>query len=253
MADFSGLINSDKTFSDCRVKCGDRTWALHTNILVHRSDYFKAAFTCGLKDTKTKEVCIDAEDLNPDLLELALKFIYGDENSIIRYIDAREESEDRPFEIIPTVYEVADYLQINSLCQLCIAELKDRGTKRVEEWKDTYNLDDSLRSYDDPPVPGCRGAFLHGIFEDWGFTSGCKHAYRLPKLTPDANQPGIRAAFIHFLFEARRYWYDHTPCLEFAWSMQLGQFIEDVREVDQSGMTLDEVLDSWTTSSPPSE
>jgi len=87
---------------------------------------------------------------------------------------------------------------------------------------------------------------LYSLLEDWGFVSGCKLAYDLPQMTPDGNQPGIRAAFIHFLFEARRYWYDSTPCLELAWSVQLGEFIDDVKEADQGYDTLDEFLSSWT-------
>ena len=83
--------------------------------------------------------------------------------------------------------------------------------------------------------------------------SGCKLAYNLPQLTPDGKQPGIRAAFIHFLFEARQYWYDSTPCLERAWSVQLSDFIDDVKEADQFSMTLDEFLNSWTNPSSPGD
>lgn len=85
------------------------------------------------------------------------------ESSITRYIDEREESQDRLFEIIPAIYEVADYLQINSLCLLCVSELKNRSTKRIEEeWRDNPNLNGDYHYFSyggrSPGFPSCRGS-----------------------------------------------------------------------------------------------
>jgi hypothetical protein len=52
LTDATRLLRSG-LFSDVTIKCGDRTWELHKNILCSRSEWFEKALTGKFKEAET--------------------------------------------------------------------------------------------------------------------------------------------------------------------------------------------------------
>lgn len=61
-------------FSDVTVKCGDRTWNLHKNIICSRCDWFKKALTGQFKEASTN--VIEINDFEPRLVGWLIEYLY---------------------------------------------------------------------------------------------------------------------------------------------------------------------------------
>jgi hypothetical protein len=61
-------------FSDVTVKCGDRTWQLHKNILCSRSVWFEKALTGSFEEAKTGVV--EIQNFAPEAIDWLVHYIY---------------------------------------------------------------------------------------------------------------------------------------------------------------------------------
>lgn len=62
-------------FSDVTVKCGDRTWSLHKNILCSRSVWFEKALTGSFEEAKTGVV--EIRNFEPESVDWMVRYIYS--------------------------------------------------------------------------------------------------------------------------------------------------------------------------------
>ena len=69
---FSSMYES-RSYSDVVVKCRDRRWRLHKNVLAVRSTWFDLQIE---RDTEEEIKAIDVGDYNPDAVEVWLQHIY---------------------------------------------------------------------------------------------------------------------------------------------------------------------------------
>jgi len=87
---FKALVG-DPLFSDVSFQVGNKTIAAHKNILVTRSQYFRAMFTGGMRENK--ESVIALPNMEPDTFTSVLEFIYTghvtlDEHNVVPLIHA---------------------------------------------------------------------------------------------------------------------------------------------------------------------
>jgi len=104
--DFDSLLNL-KQQTDVTIKCGEKLFDCHQNILVSRSQVFKMMFESNMKEKITGSV--EVEDMDPDVFEDLLKYIYSGESP---NIDLHLEE----------LFAAADQYQLEKLKELC--ELK---------------------------------------------------------------------------------------------------------------------------------
>jgi len=65
---------SSKMFADFTIRCGDKTFKCHKNILASRSPVFKAMFESKMKENESGSV--EIQNISPEVLENMLQYIY---------------------------------------------------------------------------------------------------------------------------------------------------------------------------------
>ncbi|KAI1428105.1 hypothetical protein F5Y12DRAFT_790687 [Xylaria sp. FL1777] len=100
-------------FSDVTVKCGDRTWALHRNILSTRCGFFRKA----LQSNTFKESIdqsIELHDLDPVQVNWVIHFIYIEKvpNDLFTLL----ENDDTIISTSIALFTIADYFTLDTLC-----------------------------------------------------------------------------------------------------------------------------------------
>ena len=107
-------------FSDLVIKCGDRAWNVHTQIICPRSDFFCKAVTSGFKETESRVVELKEED--PALVDRMIRYFY--------YLDYEESTPSdhvqylTKFHCCIFMYALGDRLGIDGL--KCLSRTKLR-------------------------------------------------------------------------------------------------------------------------------
>ena len=102
IADDIGQCFNQEDNSDVSILCGDRKFHCHKFILRLRSNVFAAMFAHETTENKNKEVSI--KDIDPDILEHLLKFVYT---------DSVDEEEIKPMAV--ELFEAADKYNLPKL------------------------------------------------------------------------------------------------------------------------------------------
>ncbi|KAK0724207.1 BTB/POZ protein [Lasiosphaeris hirsuta] len=104
-------------FSDVTVKCGDRIWRLHKNILCTRSVWFEKALTGRFEESKTGHV--DIQNFDPEAIGWLIRYIYTG----ICDIPALRPGSKTNFVTCYEVHTVADYFAMTSLAKIALDTL----------------------------------------------------------------------------------------------------------------------------------
>lgn len=122
------LQNSD--FCDVTIHIGDTTLKAHWCVLV-LCPYFQSLYDSGMKESKTGELTLNFG--SPFAMKEAIKFLYTGQVHLT-------------FEKVRHLLEVADYLQISDMKQICIdflftADLTLDNCVQIALLSSTYNLE----------------------------------------------------------------------------------------------------------------
>jgi len=110
VAEHIGKLFNNKELSDVEVECGGEVFNCNQSILSARSDVFRAMFQADMKESKTKKVNI--KDVNPDVLNEMLQFIYtGSTNDNVLMEKSQE------------LLAAAEKYQMNCLKEICEDQL----------------------------------------------------------------------------------------------------------------------------------
>ncbi|XP_057318321.1 uncharacterized protein LOC130663218 [Microplitis mediator] len=101
--DLPAFFHSKKG-SDAFLIVGDKKIPVHKNLLMNQSNVFREMLTCHQTNNRNNEVNIT--DMDPDILEKLLEFIYTDNVTNLDEVDGR-------------LYEVADKYQLPALKEFC--------------------------------------------------------------------------------------------------------------------------------------
>ncbi|XP_053324262.1 kelch-like protein 40 [Spea bombifrons] len=98
-------------FIDCVLKIKEKEFPCHRLVLAACSPYFRAMFLSDLDESKKKE--IDLEDVDPDVMEKILHYIYTSE------IEITEAN-------VQDIFSVANMFQIPSIFTVCVSFLQKK-------------------------------------------------------------------------------------------------------------------------------
>ncbi|XP_008556031.1 speckle-type POZ protein [Microplitis demolitor] len=133
--DLPALFQS-KDYSDIILVVGDKRIPAHQALLMHRNNVFRAILTCHKKNDKNNEVNIT--DMDPDILEKLLEFIYTDN---VTNLD----------EVAERLFGAADKYQIPALKNLCEESLcKNITVKNAVQYLvllNRYNANGNFLNY----------------------------------------------------------------------------------------------------------
>ncbi|KAK5165451.1 uncharacterized protein LTR77_008980 [Saxophila tyrrhenica] len=104
-------------FSDLKIRCGAREWAVHKAILCPRSEYFDRIVNSGFK--KSHENLIELHDENPDIVHLTLEWLYNE-----RYVPAGMTYTSK-WGIHKAVFEIADKYLLKDLQNVALQAFLD--------------------------------------------------------------------------------------------------------------------------------
>ncbi|XP_075070218.1 kelch-like protein 40 [Mixophyes fleayi] len=98
-------------FIDCVLRIKEKEFPCHRLVLAACSPYFRAMFLSDLEESKKKE--IDLEDVDPDVMEKILNYIYTSE------IEITEQN-------VQDIFSVANMFQIPSIFTVCVSFLQKK-------------------------------------------------------------------------------------------------------------------------------
>ncbi|XP_063780422.1 kelch-like protein 40 [Pseudophryne corroboree] len=98
-------------FVDCVLRIKEKEFPCHRLVLAACSPYFRSMFLSDLEESKKKE--IDLDDVDPDVLEKILHYIYTSE------IDITEKN-------VQDIFAVANMFQIPSIFTVCVSFLQKK-------------------------------------------------------------------------------------------------------------------------------
>ncbi|XP_044150124.1 kelch-like protein 40 [Bufo gargarizans] len=104
------MLDNNK-FIDCILKIKGKEFPCHRLVLAACSSYFRAMFVSDLEESRKKE--IDLEDVDPDVMEKILNYIYTSE------IEITEKN-------VQDIFSVANMFQIPSIFTVCVSFLQKK-------------------------------------------------------------------------------------------------------------------------------
>ncbi|KAK3503236.1 hypothetical protein B0T13DRAFT_394127 [Neurospora crassa] len=176
-------------FSDVVVKCGDRTWNLHKNILCSRSIWFEKALTGHFEEAKTGVVNI--ENFEPSAIDILIRYIYTGSCDIPALSPHTKTNFVSCFE----VYTVGDYFALASLTRIALDTLNAEFDAKIAPLQLHYDS-------------GSSASDGNGVSPDWlpELFEAIRLVYNEVTLTDTSPPtPGIRATFLSFIHAARFY------------------------------------------------
>jgi len=105
-----GLLFRNNDFADVIITCRNKKFKCHRNILASRSPFFKAMFSSSVKEEKYGRVSVEMKNMDPQVLENLLQYIYTCEAVNIDSL-AKE------------LFLAAEEYQIEKLKELCEVKL----------------------------------------------------------------------------------------------------------------------------------
>ncbi|KAJ8418778.1 hypothetical protein AAFF_G00002770 [Aldrovandia affinis] len=104
------LLEND-SFVDCVLKIKDKEFPCHRLVLAACSSYFRAMFQSDKEEFKNREIVL--EEVEPDIMEIILKYIYTSNISVTE-------------QNVQDIFTVANLLQIPSIFTVCVSFLQKR-------------------------------------------------------------------------------------------------------------------------------
>ncbi|KAI1283358.1 BTB/POZ protein [Xylaria sp. FL0933] len=106
-------------FSDVTVKCGDKSWNLHRNILSARCEYFREALEVETSKKSPKPSMV-IEDVDPVHVNWIIYFIYTEKAS--NDLLALLENDDTMMQTMVELFTIAEFFLLDELCT-CAREI----------------------------------------------------------------------------------------------------------------------------------
>ncbi|KAK4164670.1 BTB/POZ protein [Cladorrhinum sp. PSN259] len=122
-------------FSDVTVKCGDREWKLHRNILCTRSIWFNKCLNGRFQEAQTG--IVNVQDFDPEALNWVLRFLYT-EKCDIRHLKPQSESE-TTFVTCIEVYTVANFFGLDKLAEIAVQTLTSECNAKLPALQLAYD------------------------------------------------------------------------------------------------------------------
>ena len=154
----------DPDHADLVVTCGDREWKVHSAILAVRSPFFKAAVTNNM--VEKLDMKIDIKELDPNIMEHVINFMYGVSNGNVP---------------VQFMFEAAERFQMKDLKEYAVKiAKKEMSVENVVEFAhiaELYSIEDFLANcatfiaVNDVPLSGYDMSFklavmVMGILKD---------------------------------------------------------------------------------------
>ena len=95
----------DETFTDFKLKTGDKVMQCHRLVIAAISPVLKAMLKSQMREATEKQIKLD--NISPRVLNILLNYMYCGEARI-------------PKETLKEVVEAADFLQLDELKQMCV-------------------------------------------------------------------------------------------------------------------------------------
>ncbi|KAK3314183.1 BTB/POZ protein [Apodospora peruviana] len=164
-------------FADVVVKCGERTWKLHKNILCTRSKWFDAALNGNFAEANSREISLSDEH-GEDAVDWVIRYVYTG----VCDIPTLRPGTKTNFVTCYEVYTVADYFGLPALVRIALDALAAEFDARLPRLQ----------------LQGERPDYLDELFD------AIELVYQHVPV-PDTNRPHspLRAAFLGFSFAAR--------------------------------------------------
>jgi len=105
-----GQLFRNNDFADVVITCGNKKFECHRNILTSRSPFFKAMFSSSVKEEKYGRVSVEMKNMDPQVLENLLQYIYTCEAANIDSLTKE-------------LFLAAEEYQIEKLKELCEVKL----------------------------------------------------------------------------------------------------------------------------------
>ena len=127
----SGLssLRHDDVCTDFEVTVGDKCFRCHKVVLAAVSDYFKAMFSSGMKETVQNKATLN--DILPEVFESTLSMIYDETGEMVHDLNKKGTAEMEEY------LRAAGMLQIAFLKEICIQHFKEKLNVHncMEIWK----------------------------------------------------------------------------------------------------------------------